>query len=446
VATSNFPFQSTDDFSRDLILKALPEWNEAETLIDRYETTIHAVYQIIHMPTFRAEVREFYNKPTNSAVRISWIALLAMVLGIGSRISESQLGGLEDTSSQLLEAAQMCLFSTPYLSRPSIANLQTLFLMVVAKQIRSMSCSESDGCWAVNGLLIRLGFGTGLDRSCSSDYSATIDDSVRENLWLGICMLEMRQSFTSAMPSMITPRHLYYNVLPIINSDGNFGIIFGKPALQSADDRWRELWATAIWQIAQVVDDNDPNRRHPDYDEILSLDQQIRQTLRAAEDHCTQTSQGQNDTKLVLLQTSLRRALLSLHYPYAVNDGSVLERPTSYWSSLECALAILMEQDRLCGSTARHIQMRWLSDLLKEDFFTAAATLGYHLLQGAPVEAGADFGMIAHPRDTILETLRSCLEIWKRERTRSSCQGQAHEAFSLLLKCIEENHPHDCGS
>jgi hypothetical protein len=364
--------------------------------------------------------------------------LLATVLALGKLVSQTQSNENGNRPDQLLKAAQMCLFNTSYLSRPTITNIQTLFLMVVVKQVRPMSCSEADASWAVIGLLLRLAFGIGLHRCRPAPTESSIDTSTRVNLWLSISMLELRQSFTSAMPSMIRQRDL----ADITSLHPDAGTTSGNRSEslnpESVELRLRELRSRVVWHVAQVVDDSNPLHVHSSYDEILLLDQQMRQTLRDIGDFSADNSRQNVDVDLVMLRVTLRRALLSLHYPHASKESSVFERPTSYWSSLECSLAILAEQGRLCESATNYLEVRWLSDLLKEDFYTAASTLGYHLLQGAPVEADTNFGMMTDPRETILETLRSCREIWKRESERSSCQGQGYETLRLLVEYIEE--------
>jgi hypothetical protein len=136
-----------------------------------------------------------------------------------------------------------------------------------------------------------------------------------------------------------------------------------------------------------------------------------------------------------ILDIFFRRILLVLHRCHALLPNAPALYPVSYWASLECSLAILVHQRDLCEHRGNSDHRDLLGRLYKLDFFAAALTAGLHLLRrDAPLADG--FGI--PPRQTILETLETCTEIWSRDKDRSACFRSGYRSLVDILTMLSK--------
>jgi hypothetical protein len=150
----------------------------------------------------------------------------------------------------------------------------------------------------------------------------------------------------------------------------------------------------------------------------------------------------------------IRRILLALHSQLYQEPSVIARYPVSYWSSLECSLAILSAQRDL-WDTDTHTNSAdspfppgrapVIARLLQQDFFLAAITVCFHLVQAeSPLSSPeGSQGCQMRARKTILELLGSCRNIWEREQDVSVCHGTAFSMIDSLLRIVESTEAED---
>ena len=112
--------------------------------------------------------------------------------------------------------------------------------------------------------------------------------------------------------------------------------------------------------------------------------------------------------------------------------------PESYWSSLECSLTVLMHYREL-WSYDFDLRYDLIGRAFTMDFFPAALQASVHVLRkDAPLAGGAGIGCQIPPRQIILDTLQSCIDIWGGEQEKSVCWRTAHSVLSAIMGLLPD--------
>lgn len=136
-----------------------------------------------------------------------------------------------------------------------------------------------------------------------------------------------------------------------------------------------------------------------------------------------------------------RRVLVVLHRYYALDPDAPNLYTVSYWSSLECCLALIVHQRELSAQCPHlpaniHIIVRPFT----LDFFAAALTTCIHLLSiDAPLHPVSVSESAIPPRRIIMETIESCLEIFARECRDSVCFTAGYRLLSAVYCLVPKN-------
>ncbi|GAB1318347.1 hypothetical protein MFIFM68171_08557 [Madurella fahalii] len=347
---------------------------------------------------------------------LSWLAQYLMVLGLGCFVGE----GLGDRTRDLYGAAEACLAKIPYTFRPNIYSLRTLCLMVVAKRATNATCWAIDSSWSLMGLIVRLAVMVGLhqdDLRAAEDAVSLKDRRARRYLWTAILFIDIEGAAMAGMP-------------PLLQRD-----VVGPRSDWSEPGREQDLLYSSYQTILDVVGLVNTNPDRISYEQVLSYDSEVRLLMSSV----TASSTG---LRRIALDIFFRRALISLHRQFAYLPDAPSRYPISYWSSLECSLAFLSHQLEL-HSGGRHAPQKLdsVTTVFMTDFFSATLTACIHLLWHdaplAPVEASILDSQIP-PRRTILDTLRSCVEIWSAMKDRSLCCRTGYRILELAMGMIPQ--------
>lgn len=169
-------------------------YREEQRLIDAYFAGIHVFAPIIHEPSFRNK----YLTSQSSQDR-SWLALLNMVLALGSVTSSA---GNSDEDLQYFHLAQQ------YLSLESFGNgrLETLQALVLMGGQYLHFRDRPNMASAIVGACYRMASGLGLHLRTPEDSQAKISlqEEVKRRNWWTIYVLDTWGSMTLGRPS-VTP-------------------------------------------------------------------------------------------------------------------------------------------------------------------------------------------------------------------------------------------------
>lgn len=199
----NFPFSSGsgNDESTASIISRLPSKYVQGSLVSLYMDTVEKALGLLDRGAFEAELEEFWSN--EAIVSQEWLAQFLLILALGSLARGSMAqseGGNKDAAlpSRLLDGAEVCMRRAPFTLRPTLAVIRSLCLAVIVKQIYSLSCHESDTCWPLVGMIVRLSMSMGLHVSSDGDS---------RRLWANVVYLDMKQSLTCGMPLLLQSAH-----------------------------------------------------------------------------------------------------------------------------------------------------------------------------------------------------------------------------------------------
>lgn len=411
---ANYPFTDADTVTtaKDLLAR-IPPPELAARFVDAYLDTIQKAYGILPLPMFTSEVDSFWEQP--SSVNDSWLAQFFAVLALGCQAlsyqdPEQTIHALQ--ASQLLEAAELMLRKTSFLFRPNLITIRVLCLMTVAKQTGAGLCYESDASWPLMGLLVRLAMGIGLhsESTILQNHNSPVDIDACRSLWTIILYLEVRQSMTSGMPLLLSRED--FTTLPPCNhrnhpNNENNDPIAERDLAENNGMGMNVLLYHSFGTLARILKQAQSEVAPIRYDQARHYNSQIRGLMERSRITMPQCPHLQ----WVAFDILFRRALLILHRRFAHQPCAPTRYSESYWTSLECSLAVLAHQRELTDS-----KNQWFAGLFRQDFFTAAITLSLHLTHTSPsLEPPRGFSCISTSKRgaqvIVLQTLQSCCEI-----------------------------------
>lgn len=369
------------------------------------------VNPILDVPEFQKELDKFWED--TGAVSLCWMSQLLMVLGLGAFSTPEE----PSIATELMMGAEACLMQTPFMFRPTFASLKAMALMVVAKQVCNPTCWFIDSCWSLLGLLVRMSFIFGLPQE-TSEVRDPAERASRRKLWLTILYLDIKISMPTGMPPLTRPGEL--SSLKDPNDLGEHN---------SLQQILAESLPSVLSVLVQV--NNSSNDQIP-YPDVLRYNAQIRALMSHAQRVLTHPLQR------VTVDVYLRRCLMVLHRPFALHIDGPTMFPESYWSSLECSLAVLMHYRDLWFEDPYH-RYDLVGRAFTMDFFSAALQASVHVLRkDAPLAGSAGIGCEIPPRQIILDTLKSCIEIWGGEQEKSVCWRTGYNVLTAIMALMPD--------
>ncbi|KAL4935995.1 hypothetical protein BDV06DRAFT_217016 [Aspergillus oleicola] len=438
---------------RKTLLSYIPPRHIADLFVKQYLETIEPSHHILDVHSFKEELENFWNRL--SAVDDEWLAQLFVILALGSKLRDAPSNAIGIAPSQLFEAAQVCLQRTSFMIRPQMTSIRTMCLFVIYKQTQSASCVECDALWPATGLIVRLAILLGL-HSTESRYCHGTPKTVsaRNELWATVILIDLRQSLAAGMP--VIPPSSDLIAEPLFNIDQT----------QSASSRENLGFPLVLYdvlpQIFKILELATSPQITLSYSLVATYDRQIRNLLKQYQASLTSISTDTNSHRFqwTLANVFFRRVLLALHSRLYQEPHASTRYPVSYWSSLECSIALLSEQRELWDSSLSSASSsssgvgdrataRFYSRLFQVEFFLAAVTICFHLVQDQsplvePSRQDQGRGRAqARARQTILELLKSCREIWGRNRDASICHSRSCDLIDFLLEILRESEVND---
>lgn len=372
----------------------------------------HPVYPILDVHSFVTQVSAFWANP--SEANFSWLSLFLTVLGLGTfAITHSQ-----ERSLDAFYAAESCIAKTPFMFRPTVLSVRTLAIMIVAKQAVNATCWALDSCWNTMGIMVRLAVMLRLHRGGRADLSET-DRSSSRHLWNVIVYLELQLSLITGEPSLL-PSDGIFSSNETVSSDNN----------TAEDEVWSFILPESFPVISHFLSRVNTNNETIYYEDVLQYDSEIRHRLNYL-------SNNENDgLRGLALDIFYRRVLSCLHRNLALHPDAPTLYPTSYWSSLECALALLLHYLKLNDQLNLPRNCDLLIRPFMLDFSSASLTVCLHLSRTDAPLAESECGI--PPRQTIIDTLGSCLDILAKHKEYSLCYRSGYRLLRSVYNSIPD--------
>ncbi|KAL3459464.1 hypothetical protein BJX64DRAFT_291134 [Aspergillus heterothallicus] len=451
-AVIEYPFGDHDSKPRSVLLSYLPSRGVAEILINRYMETIEDTHHFLHVPTFQDEVFRYWEQPSKASD--SWLAMFAALLFLGCELSQSVATEIDETmtvtSSQLLEASRGFLHRTSFMVYPSLDTIRTLCLIVVAKQISHMSCEAMDSAWCLTGLIARLGLVLGLHSHSRSTYRPeTLEVHMRRVLWASISYIDLRQSLLIGMPLSVSfrsispspPANVRYNKIMSLSDQ----IPIASVVIERTESTFQVILFHAFPLASKLIDMTHNPGQAGGYEAVVNATTEAKHLLKQAASLLrrspsvsdSESSLHPEDLEAMMFDILFRGLLLSAHRRFALDALAPIQYPVSYWTSLDCALAILVHQreiweDRGGISKLTHSFAR----LFWTDFLAAALTLSSYLLQGDSLDPPGSCA--SHARATIQEALTSCRDIWLLAKDKNVCHWRSFALIDQVVSVLAE--------
>ncbi|KAG8410916.1 hypothetical protein J3458_016482 [Metarhizium acridum] len=379
--------------------------------LDLYQT----VHPIIDTNEFQDRVSAYWNDP--SCVDAAWLSQFLMVLALGQLVVTRKTA----PTVELCMAAEACLAKTPFMLRPNLSIMRTMCLMVLAKLTTNATCWSFDACWNLLGFVVRQAICLGFHRRDPPTYSSPVvyaDWESGKIIWTTLLYFNIQVAMISGMPSCVST--------DVVASQD---LAWDLGPLDTAALAWHSVIHTSCPTIINIMSRVNADTNLPSYEEILEYSSQVRQCMGILD-----RVQGPRTLRMTL-DMFFRRVLLVLHRRHALEVDAPSKYPVSYWASLECSLALLVHQHDLCDQDQAPRGADLLFRLYMLDVFAAGMTATIHLLRkDAPLASG----FAIPPRQTILETLQACTELWANETIQSPCFRIGHALLDRILGALLE--------
>ena len=339
-----------DTSLRDII----PTKDVSDRLVQAYFRTFQTVFGILHVSSFREQYRAFWED--SGSVSKAFDTTLAVVMCIGSIFCLPETSVSRATALQWIDIACVWLTSLKQKNRPSLEVLRIQCLIVLARQVRSVS---GDNAWLSTGCLVRMAMHVDLHidpeahaspKMCPSEVEA------QRRLWATIVELELQSSmdcgsvpgiacdgYDCALPSNIDDAHLEANRV-----SGN--LITAKPMEELTQSSIQILLmktAPIRLKIARVINNF---RSTLSFEEVLNLSSKLSEALKTCSDLIS--SYCMSSTPPTPFQTKMfdllvQRFVLVLHQPFAVQ---AMVNPAYYYSRKLCHDTSLLLTSHLARS------------------------------------------------------------------------------------------------
>ncbi|KAF4988530.1 hypothetical protein FDECE_15017 [Fusarium decemcellulare] len=339
--------------SSDKLGETIPERALADQLVNAYFQSFEGVIRILHGPTFRAEYERYWQNP--DAASDVFVMQLQLCMAIGATVHDD-IFSLHSAAMQWVHEVQIWLMLPPEKSRMTIAGIQIMCMLVIAKACCAVG---QDLTWVSAGSLVRQAMYMGLHRDPKLLGNMSVYRSeIRRRLWATILELNLQTSYDSGGLPLLSGKH-YDTRLPANLNDDQLSDEpdgdrqpTGDPealtdmSVQLALLKSQPLRLTIIKHINEF-------RSKESYPETLRLNSELTKACRTLTETLAALSQAQrrssrtifNQFHSSLVQMLTYRCFLSLHQPMLARSS---KDPTYYYSrkvSLDSSLKIA----QICG-------------------------------------------------------------------------------------------------
>ncbi|KAK0110951.1 hypothetical protein ONS96_002535 [Cadophora gregata f. sp. sojae] len=446
----NFPFRHgkhSNFVPPESVLSILPDRQLVESFINNYLTTFEMTHRLLHIPTFKMELDEFWINSQDACP--AWLAQFMMMLGLGCPRAKR----VEDIKmvDGFLDAAEFYLSETSFMYKPSLVTLRAMCMMAIAKHIDIVAFDDSDGLWSFMGVIQRLAMSIGLhqDPSHFEDIGdmPLLEMEMRKRLWTTFMCLDVQMSMESGMPILLAspdfvvpePRNFNDEYISL-ESDTSF---LPDPKIFTSSSHQRVLAQSLPLAIKINSLINSPNQPI-DSNTVLALSHQVKHLLKDAENTFKSASIQYPDCPCVnhqriATEVFFRRLLLALHREQSLAPDSITLHPESYFTSLSCSYSLIILQRTFYeeSSTSTSTSNEWLAELFKADFLIAALYVSLGLWQNTLSDKQYTFGVQMPERATAKIAMDACLGIWGSKIAISLDHCKTHYTLGMVLRGIE---------
>ncbi|RYP85933.1 hypothetical protein DL769_000870 [Monosporascus sp. CRB-8-3] len=414
----------------------------ADEMASLYLQSFESVYRILHIPTFWAEYRKYWDHSESVTTKLRLKVLL--VIGIGSSLSEegSRDEGFRRMVHQWVYAAQTWLSGPLEKDRLDIAGLQIHCLTNLARQIFSIG---GDLVWMSTGSLVHRAMQIGLHRDPKHFPAMSVSQAeLRRRLWATILEMVVQSSLDSAMPPRISFDEFDTEAPSNINDE--------EIGESTATLRPHPKGAYTATSIQLLLLDSLPTRLRMlnllsglrcefSYQDVLKLSSEITDACRAYSSFVKENGgSGVTPFHRNLLDYLVRRFMIPLHCAFASRART---NPLFYYSlkvSLDVSLALLSpEPDE--GFSRLMAGGGWF----REGIRYASSVISLELIAQAEAQRlDGTLNRNSQYRDLLKQAMRDMISLSAERIQRGETNVKNHMFMSMVMaqtEAIEADTP-----
>lgn len=373
------PFPDTASF-----IAMIPSREVVDQLVDLYLVYIESTHRILHIPSFRREVDEIWEKKNNpNSIPTTSVVQLLLVLACAWNLTEAdRLSNMNFSSLALdwITQADTWLRST-FIKRPDITTLRIHCLLQIAKNNQGLKRSQA---WLATGTLVKLAMMAGYHRELDQRMKvSTFHREMRRRIWTTIVELDLQVALDRGMTPTVQPSDFDAGPALNINDDeineDTVELPPSRPLEEITDSSFQCALAQSLpLRLKACTMMNSPTVTCS-YEDIQKMDFEFTRLLSAIPDWPTSgTMDSIADQKTTLwtalIEAKIAQALLSIHTPFAIDAAKEPIFTPSSRARFEAATVILARQ-QLMHDTSTRLSFCNLSDTTLQ----AALSICQHL-------------------------------------------------------------------
>ncbi|KAF2756628.1 hypothetical protein EJ05DRAFT_502124 [Pseudovirgaria hyperparasitica] len=451
---------STKPATHAEILASFPPKQSADLLITRYFNTYDPSLHIVHGPTYQKQYDRHWQTPSETPV--IWLgmsfAMMCIALQSYHRAGDEPpeyFGTSWQLSSDYRRLTAQCLILAD-ITQPIAHMLETLILHVYGDYARSRDAESGilTSVTIITRLAMRMGYHR--DPGAYPNISA-YEAEMRRRLWSAVRMSDLLFSAQAGLPPIVRtrdsntelPRNIYDDEL----YEGIVTLPPSRPATEITPVSYLIAKSRALFLFGTVIEEVH-SLAHSQYEDIMKLDQRIREMQTTIAPHLRMRSieESARDTSSLIMQRfSLDllnlKSITLLHRKY---QGPSRHNPRFAYSRRACidaAMTILKHQAALhdaCRPGGRLRSTKWfISSLNTHDFFLAAMIVALDLYHTVEAERSGrttsnEVYMFSNDRRSeMLSAIERSAQIWDGLKDGSMEAFKANATLTAMINTLK---------
>ncbi|CAK7235975.1 hypothetical protein SCUCBS95973_009447 [Sporothrix curviconia] len=433
----------------------LPPKSTVLTLCGRYFNSMDNAVNIIHAPTFNAQLRSHWQNPSKTPVM--WLGLLYSVMclamlsyhKVGDEPPEWKGHAMELASLFRVRTVQ-CLVTADY-TKPVEYTVETMILYVFGEY--SSRWDADLGLWLIGSLITRVAFRMGYHRDAKWFPSITpFQAEMRRRTWALVRMCDVMFSHQVSLPNMIYD-HDCDTQLPLNIFDEEFGpntkvLPPSRPNSEPTPIAYMIAKVKLCLELGNILQATTRVGKPVPYEEILRFDKRLREVKEEIPSHLKlQPLEGSQDPLTLIIarfniDSLYQKIMCLLHRKYLSRARQNPRYAHSRRSAIEASMETLHHLQTLNKESRANGRLRsikwYVASIATKDFLLPAMLVALEVrfdnLAGREGREEDGF-WTRKQREDMVNILNSTKEIW---RPLADGSMEAYKAYNIIRIVLEK--------
>ncbi|CAK7228783.1 hypothetical protein SBRCBS47491_007023 [Sporothrix bragantina] len=433
----------------------LPPKSTVLTLCGRYFNSMDNAVNIIHAPTFNAQLRSHWQNPSKTP--IMWLGLLYSVMclamlsyhKVGDEPPEWKGHAMELASLFRVRTVQ-CLVTADY-TKPVEYTVETMILYVFGEY--SSRWDADLGLWLIGSLITRVAFRMGYHRDAKWFPSITpFQAEMRRRTWALVRMCDVMFSHQVSLPNMIYD-HDCDTQLPLNIFDEEFGpntkvLPPSRPSSEPTPIAYMIAKVKLCLELGNILQATTRVGKPVPYEEILRFDKRLREVKEEIPSHLKlQPLEGSQDPLTLIIarfniDSLYQKIMCLLHRKYLSRARQNPRYAHSRRSAIEASMETLHHLQTLNKESQANGRLRsikwYVASIATKDFLLPAMLVALEVrFDNLAHKEGRDNDSFwtREQREDMVNILNSTKEIW---RPLADGSMEAFKAYNIIRIVLEK--------